>query len=139
MSGACLLFRRDAFLAAGGFSDRYFLYDEDVALGAEVRRRGRRMCVAGDVTVSHRVGGSQRDEAHFKRWALSNQRHVFLTARSRPAAWLTLGLLCLGLVRRSTWRAFLGRSTPGEYARWSLRYLARFGSRLPPPQPELPE
>lgn len=42
LSGSCLLVRRDAFDAIGGFDDGYFMYFEDVDLGNRLGRAGYR-------------------------------------------------------------------------------------------------
>jgi GT2 family glycosyltransferase len=138
VSGACLAFHRDAFIEAGGFPSGHFLYEEDVALGRAIRKRGYRVCVAGCESVSHRVGGSQPDDDYFRRWALGNQRTVRITEPSRPRALLALALICIGLVRRATWRSFLGRSRPHRYLRWSLHYVLAYGTDPPRDGPVLP-
>ncbi len=131
LSGACLLFRRQAFLRIGGFPTDYFLYDEDVALGRSAQSLGYRLGVLGATNVYHRVGGAQRGSIHFRRWAASNQRHVQFTSASGPRALAILVLICIGLLRRSLWRSFIGQSRPYRYAAWSVYYLLRYPMQMP--------
>ena len=56
VSGACLLARRDAVLAVGGFDERYFLYEEDVDLCAALRARGGRILFTPAAQVVHLRG-----------------------------------------------------------------------------------
>lgn len=58
VSGACLLVRRDAALAAGGFDERYFLYEEDVDFCAALRARGGRVLYTPNARVIHLRGRS---------------------------------------------------------------------------------
>ena len=58
VSGACLLVRRDAALAAGLFDERYFLYEEDVDFCAALRARGGRMLFTPPRRVVHLRGRS---------------------------------------------------------------------------------
>jgi GT2 family glycosyltransferase len=53
LSGACLALPRAAFLDAGGFSDAYFMYHEDVDLSLRLRLRGGRLGVEPDAVVDH--------------------------------------------------------------------------------------
>lgn len=57
VAGTCMLVRRRAFEDVGGFDERFFLYCEDADLCLRLRRRGWRVCAAGDVRVTH-VGGA---------------------------------------------------------------------------------
>ena len=58
LAGTCLAARRSTFHAVGGFDERYFLYNEDMALGDRFRRRGMRQVLRADLAVEHLGGGS---------------------------------------------------------------------------------
>jgi N-acetylglucosaminyl-diphospho-decaprenol L-rhamnosyltransferase len=51
--GAAAFYPREAFLAAGGFDDRYFCYHEDVDIGFRLRLMGERCQFAPDARVRH--------------------------------------------------------------------------------------
>lgn len=64
LSGACLLVRRAAFDAIGGFDERYFLYMEDVDLGDRFGRAGWLNVYVPDAEVLHAKGhATGRDPA----------------------------------------------------------------------------
>jgi N-acetylglucosaminyl-diphospho-decaprenol L-rhamnosyltransferase len=63
LSGACLLVRRDAFVAAGGFDEHYPLYNEDMTLGRRLRTAGWRLALDGRIRVAHTGGGSLATDA----------------------------------------------------------------------------
>jgi len=58
VSGACLLVRRDAALAAGLLDERYFMYEEDVDFCAALRKQGGTILFAPASTVIHLRGRS---------------------------------------------------------------------------------
>ena len=58
VSGACLLVRRDAALAAGMLDERYFMYEEDVDFCAALRAAGGRVLFTPAATVVHLRGRS---------------------------------------------------------------------------------
>ncbi len=60
LSGACVLVRRDAMNAVGGFDEGYFLYWEDADLCRRLRARGYHVRYVPAVTAIHRVGHSSR-------------------------------------------------------------------------------
>ncbi|WP_426592736.1 glycosyltransferase family 2 protein [Cellulomonas sp. McL0617] len=57
LSGACLLVRRTAFEAVGGFDDGYFMFFEDVDLGERLGRAGWTNLYVPQARVTH-VGGT---------------------------------------------------------------------------------
>ncbi|PJJ61743.1 glycosyltransferase [Compostimonas suwonensis] len=64
LSGACLLIRADWFTRLGGFDERFFMYFEDVDLGARIRAAGGRSRYVPDATIvhtgAHSTSGSAR-------------------------------------------------------------------------------
>jgi N-acetylglucosaminyl-diphospho-decaprenol L-rhamnosyltransferase len=58
LAGTCLAVRRSTFQAVRGFDERYFLYNEDMALGDRIRRHGMRQIFRADLAVEHLGGGS---------------------------------------------------------------------------------
>jgi len=89
VSGACLLVRREAALAAGLFDERYFLYEEDVDFCSALRARGGRVLFTPRAEVVHlrgRSSGSTRGGAatHYDR------SHVAFYEKHLPgwAPWL---------------------------------------------------
>jgi GT2 family glycosyltransferase len=58
LSGSCTLVRREAFDAAGGFDERYFLFGEDVDLFRTIRRKGFRVVYLPSGPAVHVTGAS---------------------------------------------------------------------------------
>jgi len=56
VSGACLLARREAFLAVGGFDEGFFLYEEDADLCRRVRAAGWQVLFTPTAEVRHARG-----------------------------------------------------------------------------------
>jgi GT2 family glycosyltransferase len=58
LSGTCMAVRRDVFVHLGGWDERYYVYNEDMAYGRKVREAGLRQVLRGDLPVLHLSGGS---------------------------------------------------------------------------------
>lgn len=100
LSGACLLLRREAFEAVGGFDDGYFMFFEDVDLGERLGRAGWTNLYVPQVQVTH-VGGTS--------W------------RARPAAMIS--------AHHASAARYVGRRYPHWY-QWPVRRAAVLGLRL---------
>ena len=71
LTGACILVRRAAMQAIGGFDERFFLYYEDDDLCLRLQRRAGPLLVEPAARVRHRsrgaVGGPRRARAEYLR------------------------------------------------------------------------
>lgn len=75
VSGACLAIHRDLFKRIGGFSDKIFLYAEDLDLGFRARELGAVVFMTSTVNVRHRGGASSTGVDRFKRLFRSFKGH----------------------------------------------------------------
>lgn len=60
LSGSCLLLRREAFVAVGGFDESYFMFMEDLDLGDRLAAAGWLSVYAPSAVVEHTGGHSWR-------------------------------------------------------------------------------
>ncbi|BBZ24041.1 glycosyltransferase family 2 protein [Mycolicibacter hiberniae] len=104
LSGACLLVRRAAFEAVGGFDERYFLYMEDVDLGDRLAKAGWLNVYVPSAEVLHQKGhATGKDPA---RNLAAHHRSTYTYLADRHTGW---------------WRAPL---------RWSMRGALAVRSHL---------
>jgi N-acetylglucosaminyl-diphospho-decaprenol L-rhamnosyltransferase len=66
VSGACMLLRRSAFEAVGGFDGGYFMYFEDMDLCMRLARAGWRVMLDPGARVEHAGGNSTRKAPYRK-------------------------------------------------------------------------
>lgn len=57
--GAAVLIKRDLFKNVGGFSDKYFMYYEDVDLCRKIRKAGKKIYYYPQVAIVHLVGATK--------------------------------------------------------------------------------
>jgi len=89
VSGACLLVRRDAAIAAGLFDERFFLYEEDVDFCAALRADGGRILFTPHAALVHLRGRSQ-PAARRRSTADYDRSHLAFYEKHAPvwAPWL---------------------------------------------------
>jgi GT2 family glycosyltransferase len=90
---AAALYRRDLFLDAGGFDERFFCYAEDVDLAFRLRLRGYRALQVADAVVRHAGSASTgrgSDFSLFHGWR--NRSWVFVKNMPGPLFWPLLPL-----------------------------------------------
>ncbi len=114
LSGACLLLRREAFDAVGGFDERYFMYFEDTDLCARMAEAGYDIVYAPSATVVHHGGhATVRDSARMSK-AHHDSAYQYLAGRYAGPTWAPVrGLLKAGLWGRYQLSLRVGRVQHG--------------------------
>ncbi len=101
VSGTCMLVRRPAFDAVGGFDEAYFMYVEDVDLCWRLRQAGWRVGYEPAARVVHTVGASS-ERAPYRMIAAHHRSLLRFAARSTTGRRrLLLPLVAVGLALRT--------------------------------------
>ncbi|MGI9080047.1 MAG: glycosyltransferase family 2 protein [Acidimicrobiales bacterium] len=101
VSGTCMLARRSAFEAVGGFDEAYFMYVEDVDLCWRLHRAGWRVGYEPRARVVHKVGASS-DLAPYRMIAAHHRSLLRFAARtSTGPRRLLLPVVAVGLAVRT--------------------------------------
>jgi N-acetylglucosaminyl-diphospho-decaprenol L-rhamnosyltransferase len=102
LSGSCVLVRREAFDAVGGFDSRYFMYFEDVDLGDRLGKAGWLNVYVPSAEVTH-IGGHATARASARMLAEHHCSAYRYLADRHPGPWFAPLRLALraGLAARS--------------------------------------
>jgi GT2 family glycosyltransferase len=102
--GACVLIRREAFDAVGGFDERQWMYAEDLDLGWRLKQAGW-MTWFEPVQVRHEAGAAARQAfGSDRRTRFQAATYaVLLRRRGAPRTWLTGALNIAGAAVRLAW------------------------------------
>lgn len=87
---AAALYRRDAFLAAGGFDEAFFCYCEDVDLGFRLRLAGERCIQVASARVLHVGSATTGRRSDFATYH-STRNRIWMFVKNMPAP-LLIGL-----------------------------------------------
>jgi N-acetylglucosaminyl-diphospho-decaprenol L-rhamnosyltransferase len=117
LSGSCLLLRRSAFEAVGGFDERYFMYMEDVDLGDRLERAGWLNVYVPSAEILHDKGHATGRDPARNLAAHHESTYTFLADRHRgrwqaPLRWTirsALAIRALLVVGNSRRRMAKGR------------------------------
>ncbi|HTJ27447.1 MAG TPA: glycosyltransferase family 2 protein [Candidatus Limnocylindria bacterium] len=118
MAGASVV-RRDAFLAAGGYHQRYHIGAEESLLALDLLADGWEMIYSDDLVVDHYPAAAGRAPERRRRLVMRNRLWTTWLRRSWGAAWRAT----FGLVRQGT-RDPVARAALGDAVRglpWVLR------------------
>lgn len=103
LSGACLLVRRDAFLAAGGFDERFFMYWEDADLCRRLRGRGYTVRYVPDAMAVHKVGRSSQTAKRSSIRAFHESAYLYYATHVAPGMLNPRRLLARALLGARCW------------------------------------
>jgi len=104
LSGACVLIRTRAFEQLGGFDTSYFMYFEDVDLGARLAAHGWSNVYLPEAQVLHSGAHSTSQSATSMGQAHHDSAYRYLSRRyAAPHLAPLRGVLRLGLSLRSRW------------------------------------
>ena len=103
LSGACLLARREALVAEGGFDGRYFLYWEDADLCRRLRTRGYEVRYVPGATAVHHVGLSSRTARAPSVRAFHDSAYLYYATHVAPGALNPKRLLARALLSLRCW------------------------------------
>jgi GT2 family glycosyltransferase len=111
VSGACMLVRREAFAAVGGFDERYFLYWEDADLCRRLRAHGHEIRYVPAATAVHVVGTSSRTAPAASIRAFHESAYLYYATHVAPGALDPRRALARVLLGARAWA--IGRRTQG--------------------------
>jgi N-acetylglucosaminyl-diphospho-decaprenol L-rhamnosyltransferase len=103
LSGACVLIRRDAFLGADGFDERFFLFWEDADLCRRLRGRGYHVRYVPGATAVHRVGRSSQTARRSSIRAFHASAYLYYATHVAPGALNPKRLLARALLGARCW------------------------------------
>jgi GT2 family glycosyltransferase len=109
LSGACVLARREAIVAEGGFDERYFLYWEDADLCRRLRTRGYQIRYVPAATAVHRVGLSSRTARAPSVRAFHDSAYLYYATHVAPGALNPKRLIARALLALRCWWMLRGR------------------------------
>lgn len=122
LSGSCLLIRREAFEAIGGFDPNYFMYFEDVDLGKRLGEAGWSNVYVPSATVEH-IGGHSASQV---RPAMARAHHdsayrylkaAYPKTWQAPLRWgLRTGLAARSVVAQRSLKVSSGAQLPDRPA-----------------------
>ena len=99
VSGACMLVRRAAVNAVGGFDEQYFMYWEDADFCRRVRRQGGRVVFLPTTLVRHEIAGSSSFAPARNVWSFHRSALRLYLKHAGLVQWgllpLTFAALCL--------------------------------------------
>jgi GT2 family glycosyltransferase len=103
VSGACMLARREALEAIGGFDERYFLYWEDADVCRRLRNRGYTIRCVPAASVVHVAGQSSRSSPALAIRAFHRSAYTYYATHVARSS-VTRGIARILLEARCRWK-----------------------------------
>jgi hypothetical protein len=126
VSGACLIARREALEAVGGFDERFFLYEEDADICRRLRLAGWRVVFTPAAEVRHQLGRSMARAPGRARLEYHRSHLLYYRHHNGP---VSRGALRVLIALRGAWawlrsaaaRDPAGRAEAAAFLRLALR------------------
>jgi N-acetylglucosaminyl-diphospho-decaprenol L-rhamnosyltransferase len=93
VSGSCLVARRTALEAVGGFDERFFLYEEDADLCRRLREAGWRVVFTPEAEVKHHLGRSMSKAPRRGRLEYHRSHLLYYSKHNGPLSRTSLRVL----------------------------------------------
>lgn len=132
LTGACLAVRREQFVELGGFDERYFVYNEDMAFGRTLREAGLSQRLRTDLLVPHATGGSGGGGVKMPQQRGASMARYLIDHNNRFAAWGMRAAFAVGMVPRIAVSLVRGRRA---IARQHVAYVKGVITQRSPYQP----
>src|SRR4051812_16544686 len=112
--GACAaaaLYRRDDWIAVGGFDEDYFCYAEDIDLGFRLQLRGRRCWYVPEAVVAHVGSATAGEDSDFSVYhGYRNLEWTFVKNMPSRLLWRYLPLHVVVIIAELSWFFRKGRA-----------------------------
>lgn len=124
LMGACVMFRKDEFLAAGGFDDKIFMYAEEVELYRRLKESlGKKVFFTTSTKVVH-VGSVSTKKANAYRLTYELQGIEYIYRKHYPnLLWFIKFVITIGVMMRIVLFNLIPsrRDTLAEYKKYFVR------------------
>ena len=114
VSGSCLVARRTALEAVGGFDERFFLYEEDADLCRRLREAGWRVVFTPEAEVKHHLGLSMSKAPRRARLEYHRSHRLYYREHNGPLSRVALRILLAGRGVREWLDATVSGDAPGR-------------------------
>jgi len=114
ISGSCLVVRRTALEAVGGFDERFFLYEEDADLCRRLREAGWRVVFTPEAEVKHHLGRSMSKAPRRARLEYHRSHRLYYAKHNGPLSRTALRLLLAARGALEWLEAALSGDAPGR-------------------------
>jgi GT2 family glycosyltransferase len=114
VSGSCLVARRTAIEAVGGFDERFFLYEEDADLCRRLREAGWRIVFTPEAEVRHHLGRSMSKAPRRARLEYHRSHRLYYRKHNGPLSRAALRILLAARGGVEWLVATVARDAPGR-------------------------
>lgn len=114
VSGSCLVVRRTALEAVGGFDERFFLYEEDADLCRRLREAGWGVVFTPEAEVKHHLGRSMSKAPRRARLEYHRSHRLYYAKHNGPLSRAALRILLTARGAIEWLRAAVSGDAPGR-------------------------